>query len=337
MSNNDLQQSFFQHIKSNMPPHLSFVDEVASILNISNDSAYRRIRGEKPISFEETKRLSAHFHVSIDQLLNLQTDASTFSTKYVTSENFDFEKYLEQMLKDMQYIASFKEKEIVYHSKDIPVFHYFSFPELAAMKYFFWMKVLLQFPDLVNKNFSFDFKKNPILDIGRKVISMYNTIPAAEIMSIENINTTLRQIEYLKETYMISEPDLKVIYDQLHDMTDHLSRQAEAGVKFLPGEQPNANSGEYKLYVNDFVIGDNSIIVTMNGNKASFYVHNHLNYLIISDPRFTGYHNNFVQNVMKKSILISGVGEKYRARFFYLIHEKIEQCRNNKMQIVGKL
>ncbi len=336
-SSNALQQAFFQRIKMQMPPHLSFVDEIAELLKVSNDSAYRRIRGEKPISFEETKKLSAHFKVSIDQLLNLSSDTSTFTTKYVTPDNFDLDKYLEQQLKDLQYIASFKVKEITYQSKDIPVFHYFSFPELASMKYFFWMKVLLQFPELANKTFSFDFLRKPIQEMGKKVISTYNTIPAVEIMSIENINTTLRQIEYLKETYTIGETELAIVYDQLHEMTDHLSKQTEAGFKFLPGEKPTANSPVYQVYINDFVIGDNSIIVKMDDNRASFFVHNHLSYLMITDPRFTSYHYNFIQNVIRKSILISSTGEKYRARFFYLIHEKIEQCRNNKMQLIGKL
>ncbi len=55
MDKPDVQQIFFQHIKSNLAAHLSLVDEVAELLNISNDSAYRRIRGEKPLSFEEIK------------------------------------------------------------------------------------------------------------------------------------------------------------------------------------------------------------------------------------------------------------------------------------------
>ncbi len=48
MDQPSVQQVFFQHIKSNLADHLSMVDEVAELLNISNDSAYRRIRGEKP-------------------------------------------------------------------------------------------------------------------------------------------------------------------------------------------------------------------------------------------------------------------------------------------------
>ena len=92
----NLQQSFFQTIKNSLPAHLSLVDEVATILNISNDSAYRRIRNEKSISFEEIKILAAHFKISVDHILNLQTDTGSFSGRYITPENFDFSTYLEK-------------------------------------------------------------------------------------------------------------------------------------------------------------------------------------------------------------------------------------------------
>ena len=53
MESAGIQQLFFQKIKENMPAHLSFVDDIAEVLEISNDSVYRRIRFEKPISMEE--------------------------------------------------------------------------------------------------------------------------------------------------------------------------------------------------------------------------------------------------------------------------------------------
>src|SRR5256885_2431958 len=66
-----LQISLFQYIKTVVPANLSLVDEVADVLGVSNDSAYRRIRGEKEISFEEIQKLSNRVKISIDQVLNL--------------------------------------------------------------------------------------------------------------------------------------------------------------------------------------------------------------------------------------------------------------------------
>ena len=50
MDTSNIQVLLFQHIKQALPAHVSMVDEIADLLHISNDSAYRRIRGEKEIS-----------------------------------------------------------------------------------------------------------------------------------------------------------------------------------------------------------------------------------------------------------------------------------------------
>ena len=333
-----LQQNLFQQIKNRLPPHLSLVDEVAELLNISNDSAYRRIRGEKPITFEEIQKLASKFNISIDQILKLKSDTGTHTGKFVDAENFDFKSYLEDIVKNLKFINSFKQKEITFFSKDIPIFHYFTYPELAAFKYFFYMKSLLKAKNLANVPFHVDTFLEPVIKASNELISTYNNIPSVEIMSIENINTTLRQIEYYKETYQFKNyEDINMLYMRLHEMTDHIAAQADIGKKFLPGQSGELLIGTYQLYVNDFVIGDNSNFVICDDLKMSFILHNHINYLIITDPAFTSYHQSCIQNIIKKSIIISETGEKFRSRFFHVIHDRIEMWRLDNAQTLGKL
>ncbi|MDB5249187.1 MAG: hypothetical protein JWQ40_3581 [Segetibacter sp.] len=332
----NLQQSFFQKIKQSLPAHLSLVDEVATLLNISNDSAYRRIRNEKSISFEEIKILAAHFKISVDHLLNLQTDTGSFSARYITPGNFDFSLYLEKTYKDLELIAGFKEKEIYYYCKDFPLFYYYAFPEIAAFKSFIWMKTSFNFQSLTHVPFSFEYYMKPFIEMGRKIFSMYARIPGTEIMNVENIITTLLQIEYYKNSFMFGSSEVvATLLNKLDELTIHIRRQAEEGVKFLPSEKPNSQSPKYNLYANDFVIGDNSCIAICDNNMTSFIIHSHVNYMTINDSKFTNYHYGFIKNIIKKSILISDTGERYRERFFHLIHEKIEQCRNNQLQTMG--
>ena len=78
MEQNNAQVLFFQQIKSLLPPHLSVVDEIAKVLDISTDSAYRRIRGEKPITFDDIQKLSSRYKISIDRFLHLQTNGFIF-------------------------------------------------------------------------------------------------------------------------------------------------------------------------------------------------------------------------------------------------------------------
>ena len=118
-------------------------------------------------------------------------------------------------------------------------------------------------------------------------------------------------------------------------MIDHIEVQAENGVKFMPGEKQTSQSAPYNLYVNDFVIGDNSFLALVEGNRISYMIHGHLNYLVTSDETHTAYQYSFLNNIIHKSILLSKSGEKLRSGFFYLIHEEIEKSRNNQMKTFG--
>lgn len=232
------------------------------------------------------------------------------------------------MLEVLVYLNSFKNKELLYFCKDIVVFYYFAYPELAAFKNFAWIKTLLQFPEYAHEPFHCDVFEKSVLDIGVKIAKQYSLIPGSEIMNVSNIYTTLYQIEYYKTARMFrSDDELKIIYEQLHNMVDHIEAQAESGVKFMPGEKENSQSPQYNLYVNDFVTGDNSNLAIIEGRRISYMIHSHINYLVTTDGMHTAYHHSFLKNVMQKSILLSKSGERLRSGFFYLIHEEIEKSK----------
>lgn len=111
MNSTELQVQVFQNIKSKLPAHLSMVDEIANVLELSNDSAYRRIRGEKLLSLEEVYKLCSHFRLSLDQLLHLQSDAFLFSGNVIQPSAFRFDVYLKGVAQHVKYMSNFRQKK----------------------------------------------------------------------------------------------------------------------------------------------------------------------------------------------------------------------------------
>ena len=323
-----VQQTFFQHVKDNLPAHLSLVDEVAELLNISNDSAYRRIRGEKAITFEEIRTLCSHFRISLDKLLHLETDTILFEGKFINHTNFDFDRYLQGLLQLLAYAHSFEKKEILFMSKDVPIFHHFNFPELAAFKSFFWMKTILQYPTHSKKRFvADDFSATTRLNC-TNISEAYNKIPSQEIWHVESIHATLRQIEYYKDTGLFaSDDDLTTLYACLQKMIDHIEAQAEQGVKFSTHAPHPVNGTPFKLYRNEFVLGDNTYLLNLNDTRMVLLNHAVLNTIRTKDVNFTQYTVEHFQNIIRRSTQISGVGEKERSKFFNILREKIEESK----------
>lgn len=325
----ELQQTFFTALKNNIPPHISLVDEVAGILNIGYDSVYRRIRGEKPISISELKILCDHFHISLDQVLQLKNDSVVFQAPGINGEVLLFADYLKGILAQLKYFNSFTQKEMLYFCKDMTFFHFYLFPEIASFKTFFWIKTILNHPDYQQKSFSLDeYPFNDCFALGQQIIQEYNHIPSVELWNFESINSTISQIQYYRDAGIFSDPsDLDVVVNSLMKTLDHLQLQTEKGVKFMPGATDLTYKASLHFYINEVVLGSNTILAELDGTRLSIITYSVLSYLMTRDPRFNDNAFKSFNNLVSRSILVSGTGEKERNKFFRSLKEKVQQLK----------
>ncbi|HEX6334210.1 MAG TPA: helix-turn-helix domain-containing protein [Flavisolibacter sp.] len=326
----ELQMKLFQHLRTKLPPDASFVDEMAAVLDISTDSAYRRIRGEKPLSLEEVYKLCMHYRLSMDNLMNLQSDAFLFTGSFVQAESFRFDEWLSGVAQNMKYMSTFKEKTIFYMCKDIPVFHHFHFREVAAFKYYFWMKNILHLPEFAHRKFSFDVYPDEFFALGRQALDYYNRIDSVELWNIESFNSTLRQVEYYHDSNIFaSTEEIFIIYEALEKLVNHLENMATEGFKFDAADVTRTPLSAFQMYFNEIIILENSILVKLDNTKAAFLVHNVLNFMTTRDVRFCDNMYTYIQNLIRKSTLISTVSERERARFFRYLRNRIAGRKQN--------
>jgi hypothetical protein len=326
----DLQGKLLQLVKEKIPPGATLVDELATLLDLSTDSAYRRIRGDKPISLDETYKISLHYRISLDQLFNLQPEGFLFTGSFVQPESFRFDQWLHSVWKHVQFMNSFRERQLFYLCKDIPVFHHFHFREVAALKHFVWMKSVFNAPDYARKKFSLADYPDEIFEIGKKALSEYQAIDSVEIWNLESINSTMRQIDYYHDSSLFAnEKEVLLIYEGLEKLLLHLHRQADSGYKFNSGEGNPSKQGKYQLYLNEMVIGDNSVLAVLDGSKMGFIVHTVMNVMATRDLKFCGNMYDSIQNLLKRSTLISAVSERERARFFRQLANRIARKKEN--------
>ena len=326
----DLQIQLFQYLKNKISPQASLVEEMASLLGISTDSAYRRLRGEKPLSLEEVYKLCIHYKLSLDNMLNLQSDAFLFTGNFVQAENFRFENYLSDIVGQVKYMNSFKDRTMYYLCKDIPIFHHFHFREIAAFKYYFWMKNILHLPEFTHKKFSMDIYPDEFFNLGRQTLQYYNNINSVELWNIETVKSTLRHIEYYHESNIFaSEEEIFLIYEALEKLINHLELQATEGHKSDAQDPEHKPMADFKMYFNEIIIMENSILVQLDGTKAAFLVHNVLNFIITRDVRFCENMHATIQNLIRKSTLISKVSERERSRFFKYLRQRISSRKQN--------
>ncbi len=331
MESTELQAHFFQHIKDRIPAHVSLVDEIADLLNISTDSAYRRIRGDKQISLQEVQLISKHYKISVDQLFGLESNSFTFYGNLVRKETFDFEKYLVDMLAQFDMINAFPEKTFYYEAKDFPLFHNFQTPLIAAFKYYFWLRTFIRDDKFLNKPFedAREYLLEHLHHFGKKIITNYVKIPSVELWNVETINSTLQQIDFYKSSGVFKDNNTAdILFDEFTELINHMEQQATYGEKFLMGKEPSGNADNYKLFINEVMIGQNTTLVTTSNSKFVYLNHNVINFMLTYDKKFCEYAYMMQQNLISKSTMISTVSEKQRSKFFKTLRDKITQRKN---------
>jgi hypothetical protein len=328
MTTAELQQNLFKQVKERLPAHVSLAEELASLLGVSSDSAYRRIRGDKPLDIGELAVIARKYRVSVDGLIGQQAGGFLFSGHFVDDKDFSFSVWLTSLNEQLEHAADGKDTTFIFQSKDVPLFHHFQVPELAMFKFFFWRKTILQQegPDLVHLDFA--KRDEALLALGRKVFLTYGRMPSTEIWNAESMNSTLRQINYYRETGVFRrEEDAQLLFDRCLELLDHLEQQAERGVKFHLGTPPEQGAASYQLYHNEVLLGDNAIYADNGRLRVVFLNHTGVNYLGTTDERFVEHTRRSLDNIMKRSSLISGSGEKERRRFFKGLREEVERRR----------
>jgi len=326
MTINEIQQQLFQIIKTKLPADASVADELAKLLNISSDSAYRRIRAEKQITFEELYILANHFKISTDQLMSISTGGMLFQGNFVNEKTYGFDQYLTGIFHTLAYFNSFKNKELYYSCKDMPLFHHFYVREFAAFKWFFWLKTYLQFPGFGKRKFKFSDYPDQLFNLDQQVLGMYNQLASREIWNIESMSIFFRQVEFYRDGNVFeSDEDVLRLYEALEKVWDHLEKQAALGYKFQIDDPDRKPLGEYKMYFNEVLLGDNSLLAVTDNVKMAFMTHTTFNFAMTRDVAFTENMYSHMQTQMKRSTLISEVSEKERSRFFRIIRDRIQK------------
>jgi hypothetical protein len=329
MKHHDIQQQLFSVLKEKLPSHLSLVDELGDLLGLSADSVYRRIRGEKPIDLIELKKICEHYKLSLDQLMQLETESVLFDAPGMTSTPGEFVEYMKGMLAQFRYFNSFRTKEIFYLCKDAPIWYFYLFPELAAFKTFFWSKTINNQAVLSNKQFSFDeFPYHDCFELGQQVLEEHNQINSVELWNLESIHSTINQIAYYRDAgHFRSGDDLEAVVNSFHQWLDHIQLQAEKGVKFMPGASEVSHKASIQFYVNELILGNNTMVIKLDEQSLSMVTYSVFYYLFTKDPRFSSKVMGSFDTLLSRSTLISKTGEKDRNRFFNTLREKVNGLR----------
>ncbi len=317
----NVQTVFLNEIRKKLPDNVSFADELAEILNVSRDSAYRRIRGETDLSLDEVKKLYDQYGISFDAIISPNSNMVLIDHQAI-GFNYSLMEWLKSLIGNLEQAKSSKVSEIIYAAKDMPVFHYFQFPELTTFKLFVWSKSLMKDSHYEHLQYSPTILPKEILAEAARAWQIYSSIPSTEIWSDEVINGTLKQIEFYHECdFFTNRSMITNLYDQLIEFINNIKREAAEGKK--------SEGGALTLYQNEILIPDNTIFAKIHNQRLVYINYNTMDLLTTQQESFCERTEVYMNNLIKNSALISATAEKERNRFFNKVEEKIMSSKAN--------
>jgi plasmid maintenance system antidote protein VapI len=317
-----IQSRFMERFKEAVPPGLGMAEELAEVLGLSTDSAYRRIRGETELTLEEAFRLSKKYAISLDEVFGNQNDTVTFSYTKLTDSAANFESYLIRLLSHLQGLNKVENRKIFYVAEEIPMFYSFFSKKLTDFKLFYWQRSVLNIAEYQQTKFDWGIVPQKLVDLAHNSYIEYMSIPSTEIWTSETILTVIKQVRFYFESGIITKAHALELLNEYRLMVEMVQRNAENGRKNLSDKTET-----YFLYNSDVVLGTNCIYAIMGELKYSYISFNSINSLTTNNPEFCDESEHWVRNLERKSTLISNVGEKQRYRFFSHMYESIDTCR----------
>lgn len=324
----ELQKKLFDHIKALIPDHHSLVAEIADFFNISNDSAYRRIRGDKQLNLQELFSLCKKFGLSLDTYLDVSMETIPFSHIKVDEDKFDTKAYLTMLLERCRSMNASNEVEMTMIANDLIVFQLLQFPELAAFKIFFWQKSNFGFDSLKRVKFSLDVVDKELLDLSSAIVHEYCQVPTVEIVGIDAVGSFIRQIKYYLDLGFFEDPkDAITLCNKILSLIEHFEKEADLGFKFPHGTSATGSPGNFTMYYNELFIIDGIVLIQTDEIYSSYIGTGPLNFIQTTNQDFYNQKYRWAKNLMSKSTLVSGVSEKDRQRYFNKMHEDVSKFK----------
>ncbi|MEW4923676.1 hypothetical protein [Algibacter sp. 2305UL17-15] len=321
-----MQERFIKFLKEKTHDNTSFAEEIAGVLDIGYDAAYRRINLKTSLSLEESVKLAKHYKISLNKLFEVgnQNTILTELSPQIDSQA-GLQNWLIQSYKNVFPLTKLKGSTIIYSAKDIPIFHTLKDSYLSRYKLYVWLKDIDNTMAKNKVSFEEFLETIPpsLLDSAFNLGEIYKNVNTIEIWNNTTINGTLQQVIYYFESGLLTKEMALHICDDIEHVFQDIEKQTIQ--QTMIGSK---NHASYNLYLNEIHTLSNTIMIKTPYQKVFFAPFTVLSYFKIDHQLTCDIMYEFLQNFMSNSKLLVNAGEKDRTLFFNKMHRKIHRLRD---------
>ncbi|MDR2147334.1 MAG: hypothetical protein LBE91_12825 [Tannerella sp.] len=320
-----IQKTLFEEMARKIASHERLAEVVCDMLNISSDSAYRRIRGETELTLSELVILCSHFNVSLDSIFKEEINSLIFRYNPMDILNLDnYRNYIHELTGMVSSLSKSATGEIFHTAEDIPLFHYLRFRELALFKVYTWFTAVSGSKRTFEQFVKEIEDKEILYGDFDNLQNSYLKIPSSEVWTDSTIEHILRSLKYYHDTGVFETKEMpELLSGQVQAIVENLERWVETGKK--------ENEGDFKLYCSA-ISSENNFILLKNEENTTVAIRLYtVKNIVTSNPLFCEETERWMEYIINHSVLLSGSSAKERAAFFQNMKTKINDWREKLM------
>lgn len=318
-----INQKIIAAIKEHLPFNQKIVSYLVDLLQLSKESAYRRIRGEIPFTIEEMLSIVVDLGVSIDEILDYvpkQKSGFEIPSTILTDPidglartlkiNNNFIKNLSEA-ESSEVIIAFNRLSIIIHIKLDYVFK------------FLYYKYLIQTHDLP-LNFSLsDLVLSEEIDFLRKEYLYYfHRIKNTTYIFDENIIPRfIKEVLYYYNRNLINKEELLLIQKDLFELIDQIYTSTQTG--------KNMNGENINIYLSMFDLSSTSSYIEYDSNHIVRLWINTITPVNLYGNEIVEIQKKWFTSLKKQSTLITQSSEMQQSQYINKQRKLVNEMMKN--------
>lgn len=322
----ELRKIVTAKILAEIPAHLSPVDFLYDVLDISKESIYRRIKGEISFTLEDLIKISSRLFISLDEIVYSSLNNEPGHEPILFQSRSDklfkpqqtFMDFLLAYIHNLDKTSNAKNLEVMVAANRLMILTAVNFDHLFKFYYYRWVHQTQLKP--LDFSLSDVILSEDLLALQKKLKAYKRSGSHVYILDDCFLKNTIREIQYYYNRQLISESEMLLLQKDLYrfvDVMEYFTKQADPVERYTSyiyiSSTQIDSSGLYSKYDNKEAI---NLWISYGINIRS------------TNARMCKMYSSWFNSLKKYSTLISGTNEIFQIKFMNRQREYIENITN---------
>lgn len=308
-------------IKRKLPADTNIVDFFTTILPMKKESAYRRLRGEIPLTLQECQQVASFLQLSLDKLLKIKENGTcTAGIIRMNGKNIMdvYCKTMEKIIETSRLVNMNNNAHIYAAINTLPISHAFKYPTISKFRIFKWAY------QCRNASTPPRMSEIEIPTCARQFEEIYwkenQQIATHYVWVRELFKPYINDVHYMLEMGLITKKEAALLKEEAFLLLEDLETDVTAGI--------TKAGAPLLVYLANTYFDSNYIYVEGNNFKASSINVFGINYLSSMEDDICDDTKEWIKSLTRYSSLISKSNEIEKVNFFNLQRKIIEQSKS---------